>query len=52
MKGEFRIRGKFRVSGLELEIDAHCQGFDEFEKALSLINGLIMKYPPSKEQPR
>ncbi len=52
MKGEFRIRGKFRVSGLELEIDAHCQGFDEFEKALSLINGLIREYPHSEEGPR
>ncbi len=45
MKGEFKILGKFRVSGLDLEIAAHCEGFDEFEKTLSSIISLIMKYP-------
>lgn len=52
MKGELRIRGSVRVSGFDLEIDVLCQSFEEVEKTLSWVDGLKMKYPPSKEQPR
>ncbi len=52
MKGELRLRGSVRVSGFYLDIDIHCEGFDEIEKTLSWVNRLKFKYPPSKEGPR
>lgn len=52
MKGELRLHGSVRVLGFDLEIDIHCEGFDEIEKTLSWVDRLKFKYPPSKEQPR
>jgi len=52
MKGELRLKGSVRVSGFELEIDVRCQSFEGVEKTLSWVDGLKIRYPPSKEGPR
>lgn len=49
MKGELRLRGSVRVSGFDLEIDVTCQSFDEFEKTLSYVESLRIRFPPTKE---
>jgi len=52
MKGELRLKGSVRISGFDLEADVRCQSFAEVEKTLSWVDGLKIRYPPSKEKHR
>jgi len=48
MKGKLSLKGNVRVSGFILGIDVSCNGFDEIDRVLSWIDGLVIKYPPIK----
>jgi len=52
MKGALWLKGSVRISVFDLEIDVHCQSFEEVEKTLSWVESLKMQYPPKKEGPR
>ncbi len=49
MKGKLNLKGSTRVSSFKLEVDVHCQSFEEIENTLSWFESIKIQYPPKKE---